>query len=232
MKALLITVLVLVLLVVGVDIAGRQIAQAKAADAIAAQSPTTGHPDVTIHGFSFLAQALPGHYSHITVASGALALGPVTGVDAGVDLYNVTYPLSDALSGSTEHFVAERAELRATVPLTALTSALGVPNVTLSAGPAGTLRLSVPVTVAGHSIPVTADLTATLDGKSLTLTTTDITAAGVTLPAAATNLVRNISLTLPLDQLPISITSASLTASGSSAVITAAANQVSLANLR
>ena len=232
MKALFITVVVLALLLVGVDIAGRQIAQAKAADAIAAQSPTTVHPDVTIHGFSFLAQALPGHYSHISVDSGAVSLGAVSGAQAAVDLYDVTYPLSDAFSGSAEHFVAGRADLKATVPLTALTAALNVPGVTLSAGEDGGLRLSIPVTVAGHSIPVTADLTAALYGNSLKLTTTHITAAGVALPAQATSLVRTISLTLPLNGLPISVTSASVTAYGSSAVITASANQVTLNNLR
>ncbi len=102
---LLAVLLVLVVVVVGVDIGGRAFAESKAGETIATQTGTTA-PDVTIHGFSFLAQAVPGHYSQITVHSTDLRIGPLTGIAATVELYDVDFPLSDATKGNTSRLVA------------------------------------------------------------------------------------------------------------------------------
>lgn len=232
MRALLITVLVLILLVVGADIAGRAIAESKAGEAIATQAHVSTAPDVSIHGFSFLAQALPGHYQKITVESGGIDLGPVPNVATVVDLYDVDFPLSDALDGDTTHLTAARADLRAAVPTASLATALQGQGITVSAGADGTIRLSATVKVAGRSVPVSADVTATFTGGRLHLAASAVKGAGVALPVSADVLARALSLDIPLTNLPVPITAASVSADGTGLIITAEAVNVSAAHLK
>lgn len=226
LSILLAVLLVLVLVVVGLDIGGRAFAESKAGETIATQTGTTA-PDVTIHGFSFLAQALPGHYSQITVNSTDLKIGPVAGIAATVELYDVDFPLSDATKGNTSRLVAASATVKGVLSTTEVTRAIDRPGTAITAGPNGAIRLSSTVSVAGRSIPVTADLVASFDSGVLHLNATDLRAAGFALPDTA-DLTRDLSLALPLTGLPLQVDAATLTSAGSDLLLTANATNVRL----
>jgi hypothetical protein len=224
-----------VLLAVGADIVGRQIAESRAGEAIATRTGNQVAPDVTIHGFSFLVQAIPGKYDDITLTSHGLTLGPLTGVDASVDLYDVTYPLSSAFSGTTDGLAAGSGALVARIPTSALSSALqsatGVSGVTVGSGPNGTVQLTASVPVGTVRVSVTATLAgAVADGK-LTLSATGASAGGAAVPAGV-DLEKFFSLSVPLTALPVQITSGSIATSGSDLVLRATTGPITADALR
>jgi hypothetical protein len=223
-RTLLIWLCVLIVLVVGVDIGGRAFAESKAGEAIGAKAGIAA-PTVVIHGFSFLVQAVPGHYSNITLTSSDVTAGPITGIDATMELYNVDLPLGDALKGDTSHFHAALATLHGVIADDEITAAMGQADTTISAGTNGAIRVSTTVTVAGQSVKVTADLHVSFASGALKLDAVDLTAGGVSLPNVA-DLTKNLSLALPLKDLPFTVDSATLTASGTNLILTATANDV------
>ncbi|GGM15647.1 LmeA family phospholipid-binding protein [Nakamurella endophytica] len=220
MRTLLVTLLLLALVVVGVDIGGRLLAESKAGEAVAREGHLATAPDVTIHGFSFLAQAIPGNYGKITLTSQDLALGPVDGVAAVVDLYDVRLPLSDALQGDTRRLTAGFADLRAQIPTSALAAALHQPGVTVTAGPDGTIRLGTSATVLGRRVPVSVDLGVQFAAGVLRLRAQSVQAAGVS-SSVLNGLASGYSLDIPLDGLPVPVTSASARVEGSQLVVVA-----------
>ena len=229
MRKLLVFLVVLVLLVAGADIAGRVIAQNKAATEISQQSGTAtlGPTTVAIRGFSFLAQALPGRYQNITLQSSDVAVGPVSGIAATIELYDVQFPLSDALKGDTGNLVAGRATLRGVLATSAVTSAIPQSGATVSAGTDGSIEVTAPVSVAGRSISVTADLLPSFSAGVLRLNATNVRAAGISLPDVD-NLTQNLSVALPLNTLPFEVDGATVTSSGSNLVLSATAYNVRL----
>jgi hypothetical protein len=231
-RKLLIFLVVLILLVVGVDIGGRAFAESKAGEAIATQTGTVA-PSVHIHGFSFLAQALPGHYQNITLTSQDVAAGPITGIAATIELYDVDLPLGDALNGTASNLRAAQVRLHGEIPTSRISAAMTQTGVTITAGPGGAIRVGATVSVAGQQIPVTADLVASFSSGALHLDAKGLTAAGISLPSIAglniADLARNLSLALPLRDLPFTVQAATLTASGTNLVLTAIANDVRIA---
>ena len=223
-RKLLVFLLIVVLLVVGADIAGRVIAQNEAATAISRQSGTAtiGRTTVAIHGFSFLAQAVPGRYQHITLTASDLTVGPVVGIAATIELYDGQFPLSDALQGNTDNLVTERATLRGEQATSAVTAAIPQSSAAISAGANGSIQVTAPVSISGRSITVTADLLPSFSAGVLRLNAMNVRAAGIPLPDVDA-LTRNLSVALPLDQLPFAVDGATVTSSGSNLVLTATA---------
>jgi hypothetical protein len=223
-RKLLIFLAVLAVLVVGIDIGGRAFAESKVGESIAVKTGTTA-PSVSIHGFSFLVQVISGHYSNITLTSTDLVAGPISGINATVELYNVDFPLGDAVKGDTSRLVAGTATLRSDIPVARITDAMTQTGAKISAGPNGAIRVSTTVSVSGQQIPVSADLVSSFAGGVLRLVATDVTAAGITLPNVA-QLTKNLSLALPLKALPFTVQAATLKAAGASLILTATANNV------
>lgn len=231
MKAFLITLVLLLALLVGADFVGRAVAESKAGEAIAGQTGGQIAPEVDIHGFSFLAQALPGDYQKVTIAQQDLTVGPFTGVGAIVELYNVTYPLSAALAGSTDEMVAGRADLRATIPAAALSAHLQQAGLTLSSGENGSARISTSVDVLGRQVPVSADVQLALADGNLTLTAGQVTADGIDLPDPGA-IAQSLNLSVPLTGLPIDLDAAAVAVEGDAVVVTATVLDLRVSELR
>lgn len=229
MRKLLVALLVLVLLVVGADIAGRVVAQNEASSAISRQSGTAeiGRTTVAIHGFSFLAQALPGRYQHITLDAPDVTVGPVVGIATTIELYDVRFPLSGAVKGDTSDLVAGRATVRGTMPTSAVTAAIKQSGASVSAGTGGSIQVTAPISIAGRSVAVTADLLPTFSAGVLTMRAMNVRAAGFSLPDVD-QLADELSVTLPLSSLPFEVAGASLASQGSDLVLTATAYDVRL----
>lgn len=220
---------ILVLLVVGADIAGRVIAQNEAATAISRQSGTAtiGRTTVAIHGFSFLAQAVPGRYQNITLTASDVVVGPVVGIAATIELYDVQFPLSDALEGDTGNLVAGRATLRGVLATSSVMAAISQSGARISAGADGSIAVTAPVSIGGRSITVTADLMPSFSAGVLRLDAMNVRAAGIAVPDVDA-VTRQLSVTLPLDKLPFAVDGATVMSSGADLVLTATAYNVRL----
>ena len=130
MKKLLITLVVVVGLLVGADFGARAIAESMGAKTLAEQSDVS-NPDIDIHGFPFLTQAIKGTYEHVTLSADDVMLGTVT-TQATVDAYDVHYPLSDAIHGTTDNMTADRAVVALRTPTSTFSTLLKAPGVTLA----------------------------------------------------------------------------------------------------
>lgn len=230
MRTLLTLVVLLLLVLVGVDVGGRALAESKAGDALAVRASLATAPEVTIHGLSFLAQALPGRYQKVTVTSSGLRIGPIAGVGAVVQLYDVTLPLSDAIGGDVQRLAAGTAELHATFPVSEVLTALHQGAGTLTAAADGGLTLSSSVSLAGRGFPVSVELGIQIVGGSLQVRARSIRAAGIS-AAALPGLRSAFTLDVPLAGLPVPVQAGTVSVQGSRLVLDARLTDVTAGSL-
>jgi len=220
---------VLIALVVGADIAGRLVAESKTGEAIATQGRITPAPEVNIHGFSFLWQAVGGTYSHVTVSSSNLSAGRLARITAVADLYGVKLPFSDAISGKVDNLTAGRADLVVAIPAAALSSALGQQNLTVGAGDSGALRITTTVASGGRTFPVQIDVKPIVSDGVLHLSAARLIPGPVVVPpAVASQLAKDLTVNLPLTALPFPLRSASAAVEGSELVVKGTAEDVNI----
>lgn len=235
MRKLLITLVVLAVLLVVADFGGRAYAENRAAGAVQSELGLAQPPDVSIEGFPFLWHAVQGSYPTVIITASNLDQGPLPGSRARVGLTTVTLPLRDAIAGDTSNLAAQATTSQVIIPLSALQAALPRPDVTLSAGPNGTLQVSGTLSVAGVSIPVTGTASLTAADDALTLSVASLSAAGIDLTSvardAAAALAAGLTTTIPLRGLPFTVTSGDVQVSGSDVVITVTTGPVTLAEL-
>lgn len=233
MKKLLITLVIVVGLLIGADFAGRAIAESMAATQLAERSGVT-NPDLDIHGFPFLTQAIGGTYDHVTLTADGVMLGTVP-AKAAVDAYDVHYPLSDAVHGRTDGMTADRAVVTLRTPTSSFTTLLNAPGVTLTAGSQGQVQVGTTVTVAGKTLPITADASVSVSDGVLHLKPGTVSFGGVdstVLPAAVqAAAAKALTFDVPLDGLPVDVQSGTLRVDGEDLVVTAELHDVVIADL-
>lgn len=236
MRKLIGTVVVLLALLVAADFGGRALAQSKAQTAIANASSQIVDPVVTVHGFPFLIQAIDGSYRQITVTSTNVSAGRLAGVYAQLDLFDVTLPLSDALSGTIDKLTAGRGTLTAEIPAASLATVLGRPGLTV--GGAGsdpgsdTVQISTTVAVAGTVLTVTVEVTVSVSNGVLHLVASPASVGGVAVPAdVAQKIGTELTVDLPLTGLPFPLQNATVSAKDGSLDLFATATGISAADL-
>ena len=94
-----------------------------------------------------------------------MTLGPLTGVSAEVDLRDVDFPLSDAISGDISNLIARRADFRAVIPAASLGNALDQPNLTIAPTADGMVQLGTTISIGGTTIPVMIAATASISSE-------------------------------------------------------------------
>ncbi|WP_420122576.1 DUF2993 domain-containing protein [Nakamurella sp.] len=236
MRKLLITLVVLAVLLVATDFGGRAYAEYRAASAIQTEAGLPQSPDVSIEGFPFLLHAVQGSYPQVVVSAGDVGAAQLPGTQVRLTLTTVTLPLSDALAGDTSRLTAQTTATQVVIPIAALQSALPRQDVTLAAGPNGTLQASATLSVAGVSIPVTGSASLSVADDQLTITVDNLSAAGIDLTRAARDaasaLASGLTTTIPLAGLPFTVTSGTVQTSGSDVVITVDTGPVTFQDLR
>ena len=236
MRKLLITLVVLAVLLVAADFGGRAYAEYRAAAAIQSEAGLPQSPDVSIEGFPFLLHAVQGSYPQVVVSTGDVGAARLPGTQVRLTLTTVTLPLSDAVAGDTSRLTAQATATQVVIPIAALQAALPRQDVTLTAGPNGTLQASTTLSVAGVSIPVTGSASLSVADDQLTITVDNLSAAGIDLTRAARDaasaLASGLSTTIPLAGLPFTVTSGTVQASGSDVVITVDTGPVTFQDLR
>ena len=153
-----IVVVVLVVLFGGVLLVADRVAAGVAQERIAAKlgehRPFTSAPDVTIHDFPFLTQAVGGRYAHISVtgrdASVATADGKtVSQIAFHADLRGVHVAASDALRGDVTQLPVDRIDGYVTVPYDQLSQLASEPVTITASGSDLVVTGSVRVPVLG-----------------------------------------------------------------------------------
>lgn len=236
MRKLLVTLVVLAVLLLAADFGGRAYAEYRAASAIQTELGLTQSPDVSIEGFPFLWHAVQGSYPQVIVSATNVDEGLLPGTQARVTLSTVTLPLRDALAGDTSNLAAQATNLQVVIPISSLQAALPRQDVTLSAGPNGTLQASATITVLGVTIPLTGSARLSVANDALTLTVDNLSAAGIDLTQAAQQaasaLATGLTTTIPLAGLPFTVTSGDAQVSGSDVVITVTTGPVTFRELQ
>lgn len=236
MRKFLITIAVLVVLLVAVDFGARAYAEYRAAQAIQTELGLAASPDVSIEGFPFLWHAIQGSYPQVIVSTGSVDEARLPGTQARVTLTTVAMPLRDAVAGDTSHLTAQATSLQVVIPISALQAALPRQDVTLSAGPNGTLQAGTTLTVLGVAIPVTGSAKLSVANDELTLTVDNLSAAGIDLTQAAQQaasaVASGLTTTIPLVGLPFTVTGGDVQTSGGDVVITVDTGPVTFQELR
>ncbi len=242
-RKLLIVLVVLVVLLVAADFGLRAYSEYRAAQSIDQQANGQVDADVSIDGFPFLWQAVRGEYPQVVVTATTTRQGAVAGAHAEADLQDVTLPLSDALGGSVDNLTAQSSTLKAYLPLAGLPAAIGGDagrNVTFSPGANGGVQVSTTVTVLGQQIPLSGTATVSISNDTLRIAVSDLQAAGVALSASssqaadasADQLEQALTTTVPLNWLPFTVTSGTVTVQGSDLVVSVGTGAFTLSQLR
>lgn len=224
---------VVLLLLIGGAIAADRIGVRKAEDEIskqvAAQYDLTSRPDVSIHGFPFLTQALGGNYHEIDVTLGEWSRKDVTVRDATLRLTGVAAPLSDVLNGDTSQITVANATASVVVPYASLQRY--APKGVTGMGASGkNLQARVTGTFLGFN--VTGNLVASLKAtpKGISVTPQSISSDGTRVPLAL--LQQRYTFTVPMqDLLPLGARITDLQVTPGGLRISATADDLKLENL-
>jgi hypothetical protein len=181
-RRLLIVALVLIALLVAADRIGCLVAERVAADTLQDSQHLEHRPDVHIDGFPFLTQLAAGHFGQIRASSTDVVAGSggrtlrIAEISVRLRDVDVSRDFSKATAGT----------LRATgkIAFADLSSALGLP-VRYAEG--GRVVVSASVTVAGRQVSGSVSAVPAVVDQALRFEQPRISAAGGTVPQAATN---------------------------------------------
>lgn len=124
-RRLVITLAVLVGLLVVADFAAAAVFEHEVSKRARSHFGLADDPSVQVRGFSFLAQAISGEYDHVTVdARGVPVRDTLRDLEVHADLYGVTAPLGDLLSGSTQGVTVRELEGQVRIKASDVTRAL------------------------------------------------------------------------------------------------------------
>jgi hypothetical protein len=180
-RALLITLVVLLGLAVAADRIAVGVAEKRVGDELARRGGLSGSPAVDIRGFPFLTQAVAGNYQDVRISLTADELGQPAGTGADVALHGVHVPLSSVFSGSVDSVPVDRIDGTATLSYALLAAQLGGDTTLRREGDG--LRITRTVEIAGYTLPLTAAGTVTLVGDELVVSVQQASGAGVDVPS-------------------------------------------------
>ncbi len=234
-RKLVIALVVLVVLLLAADFGARALAESRVGTEVQARGRLTAAPDVSIEGFPFLLHALQGEYPEVVLTTADVAGDVVPGTRVQLTLSSLRVPIGDALSGNTENATAQSSTTEVLIPATALSAALGRPDLVWSAGADGDPTVSTTVDLLGQQIPVSGTADVTVSNNTLTLAVQNLTAAGIdvtpALSAAASAVASTLVLSVPLGTLPVEVTGGTVTVSGPNVVLTATTGPIRFADL-
>lgn len=229
MRKLAVGLVVLALLLIGGDFALRFVATRQIGDAVRQKLGLPQTPSVSISGFPFVTQALNGQYDTISASLAPTAFGPVQNVTVNVDLIGVRIPLSDAIRGNADAMTAAGSQVRITIPVASVASALGLPDLSVQQS-GGVMQLTTTITVLGQQFPISSSLDAVVADGTVALRAGVPVGIGATLPAAVSQAAGSaLNLDIPLSDLPFAITRGSISAFGSNLIVDAATSELSFA---
>ncbi|PRZ29211.1 Protein of unknown function (DUF2993) [Antricoccus suffuscus] len=186
-------VLVVLLLIIAViiDRVGVAVAESKIADVLQSKFDLTSSPNVDIHGFPVITQAIAGKYKSIDVTAKDVPVESLGSVDVAVNLRGLRLTLSDAIAGRMQDATADDLHARVTMSDDAIGKALGM-KVKIGKLDSSTARLSISTTQAGITIPMEADVKVAVDGNNVALKLTQLKALKVPIPDFISSRIGNV----------------------------------------
>lgn len=203
-RKLLIVALVLVGLLAVADRVAETFAEKAIADRIDAELDQ--RPTVEIGGFSFLLQAVRGHYDKVTVSGARASQGGIGITDFRATLEGVDIPLSDVVEGSVSRVPTEVIRGSALVSFADLAKAAGN-AITVEADGKERVRVSGTVTVLGQRRKASAVSEVKVTGTKLTVRAVSYEVDGARAPAAVQQAIGPLlDLSVALPKLPYTLT--------------------------
>jgi len=228
-------VVLLVLFLLVLFVVADRLTEAAAAKALAVKARETGllssDPNVEIHGFPFLTQAIRGRYTRIDVTThgihrGGLRLDTVTGTFEGVHV-----GLSAALNGRVMSVPIDHATGRVVVSFVDLDAYLASSH--LSVRPDGTNHLTITGTAAvlGASVAVSGPVALAVANGSLTLTPPVDSLrgpAGILPASVARTVATKLTVQVKLNDLPFGLRLQQVQVGPENLTITASAQNIAV----
>ncbi|TMQ98323.1 DUF2993 domain-containing protein [Actinomadura soli] len=202
MRKVLLALLVLVAVgVVAADRLGVRIAEDKIGEQVAAQYNLQQRPDVTIHGFPFLTQALGGDYDHIEVTIDDWTQQGITVTGVKVDMRGVSAPLSEVTQGSAANVSARTATASAVIPYDVIKKE--APKGVKRIGPKGDdLEVDLVGTFLGRPLTTTAVVEVKPTARGIAISPVSVSSDGG--PPVPLALVKGqLTWTVPVADLPV-----------------------------
>ena len=185
--------LVLAVVLVGADFGARFVAQDRVGAALQGPLQLSQPPEVDLHGFPFLTQALAGRYDDVELTGTGIRYGQLRDLTLSARLHGVTVPPDALLAGRVTTIPTNSVDAEARVGADDLGRLLRLDDVTVAPADAGdatsAIRLTSTVTVSGRSVPVTATASARLRGSRVTLALRDVQPGGAAGSGAAGRVV-------------------------------------------
>ncbi|GAA3969374.1 DUF2993 domain-containing protein [Actinomadura viridis] len=230
MRKFLVFLLILVIgVVIAADRLGVRFAEDEIGRQVAAQYNLERQPDVKIHGFPFLTQALGGEYDRIDVAIGDWTEKGVTVGDVTVEMRGLTAPLGDVISGSTAGIVARTASASAVIPYEVIEKR--APKEVKDIRPKGDdLQVDLSGAVLGFPLSGTAVVSVKPTGKGIAITPVSVGSGAGQIPLALVQ--RQLTWTVPVADLPIGSRITGIRPTPEGLRVTATADNVRLDNLK
>ncbi|KAB2347802.1 LmeA family phospholipid-binding protein [Actinomadura rudentiformis] len=198
-KVLLVLLILLIGGVVAADRIGVRVAQDEIGKQVAAQYNLQQQPEVTIHGFPFLTQAIGGEYDQIDVKLGQWTERGVTVGDVTIEMRGVSAPLADVAGGNADNVTAQEARASAVIPYSVI-KARAPREVKGIAARGDNLQLDLDGTIAGIPLSGSAVVSVKPSDKGIVITPVSGGLTGLPqLPAVG----QLVSWTVPVANLPV-----------------------------
>ncbi|MEV5824976.1 DUF2993 domain-containing protein [Spirillospora sp. NPDC052242] len=228
-KALVVLLVLVVGGLIAADRIGVRVAQDEIARQVAAQEGLGRQPDVTIHGFPFLTQAVGGEYDHIEVLIGEYTEQDVTLSGVRVDMRGVRAPLSEIANGNTANVTARTATASAVVPYSVIEER--APKEVEGIAPKGE-NLEVDLAGAVMGVRLSGKAVVSLEATDEGIAVTPVSVApdgGPQIPLALVK--RQLTWSVPITDLPVGSRISRIEPTADGLRVSATAQNVQLSDL-
>ena len=203
--------IVVTVVIIGLLVVADRLAVAAADRAVAARIQTdqqlSQRPDVSIHGFPFLTQAIGGRYGDVTLTLHDFHHTGVPVHTLSVDLRGVHVPLRAVLAGHVARVPVDKASARLLLSFGGLNSFLADKHLSVSEGSGGEIKVSGSATVLGRTVSASGSGRIDVRGSDLVIV-----------------VGHGLDFTIPLGGLPFRIALVSAKATKAGIVVQATAS--------
>ena len=163
--------IVVTFVIVGLLVVADRVAVLAADRTVAARIQTdqklSQRPDVSIHGFPFLTQALGGRYDDVTLTLHHVQHTGVPVDTLSVDLHGVHVPLRAVFAGHVARVPVDRATATIRLTYADLNTFLADKHLSVSEGSNGEIKVSGTVTVVGRTVTASGNGRIDVRGSAL-----------------------------------------------------------------
>lgn len=166
--------LIVTAVVIGLLVVADRVAVVAAQDVVAGRIQADQHlsarPDVSIHGFPFLTQALGGRYGDVTLTMHDLHDTAVAVRTLTVDLRGVHVPLGAVTSQHLSRVPVDRASAKVLLSFAGINAYLGDKHLVVSGGADGDIKVTGTATILGRTVTASGTGRIEIRGSDLVVT--------------------------------------------------------------